>query len=83
MPDPSWGPAPQGWQFWTRTRANPGAWGWSFLSAGVFYVLLIVVLVAASGTFNPEVAGELFAAFLMAGALVGLVAWLMPGRWPR
>ena len=83
QPDPAWGPAPEGWKLWTKTRANPGAWGWSFLSALVFYVLLILALTIGVGGFNPEVAGELLVAFVMGGAVVGLVAWLMSTRWPR
>jgi hypothetical protein len=83
VPDPSWGPAPEGWDFWTTTRPNRGAWGWSFLSAGVFFVLLGATLAVVSGELDAEAEGELFGAFLMAAALVGLVAFLMPGRWPR
>lgn len=81
-PDPSWGPPPPGWQFWTTGRPNRGAWGWSFLCAGVYYLLLILVLTVSLDTFNPEVAGELLVSFVLGGALVGLVAWLMPARWP-
>jgi hypothetical protein len=82
QPDPAWGPPPQGWQFWTTSRTNRGAWGWSFLSAAVYYVLLILVLTVSFDTFNPEVAGELLVSFVLGGAVVGLVAWLMSARWP-
>ena len=49
----------------------------------MYYVLLILALAIGVGGFQAEVAGELFAAFVLGGAVVGLAAWLMPVRWPR
>jgi len=83
QPDPAWGPPPEGWQLWTKVRANPAAWRWSFLSALAYYVLLIAALAIGLGGVDAEVAGELLVSFLLGGAVVGLIAWLMPGRWPR
>lgn len=84
QPDPSWGPPPPGWVLWETYRPNRGAFGWALLSAAVFYVLVLVIgSVAAGGPPSGETAGRLLAPFLLGGLLVGLVAFFVPGRWPR
>ncbi len=83
QPDPSWGPPPNGWALWTDVRANPGAWKWAFGSALAFYLVLVVLAAALLDRFGAEAAGRVLPPFLLAGAAVGLGAWLSRGRWPR
>lgn len=83
QPDPAWGPPPAGWQLWTQERANPTAWMWSFLAAGAFYgVLLIVMAIVTGGHLNPVTAGEFVFPFLLGAVVAGAVGYTQPKRWP-
>ena len=81
-PDPACGPPPPGWSVWTLERANPKAWLFSLAAACAFYiVLLIVVLIATGGQLIPQTAGEFLAVFLVAGMITGAIGWTRSRRW--
>ena len=83
QPDPAWGPPPPDWPLWVSARANPRAWAHALLSSAALFVLFVVLGgVLSGGRFGAEAVGEILGRQILAGALVGLIAWPARSRWP-
>ncbi|SEQ30486.1 hypothetical protein [Microlunatus flavus] len=82
QPDPSWGPPPEGWELWTKERANPYAWLFGLGSGVVLLVVLIAIGTIAAGTPpSPEAFGEILGRCVTAGIVTSIIAWVSTRRW--